>query len=74
MKKSYNLKKLKWVSNPYVRRKKKSVTIRVDDDVLAYFQKLSETSGVPYQTLMNMFLRSCKQGTLNPKIEWVKST
>lgn len=74
MKKSYDLKNLEWKSNPYVKKLKKSITIRIDQDVLEYFQKLSEKAEMPYQTLLNMFLRSCKEGEFKPKIKWSKAS
>ena len=48
MKKNYDLSKLKWKPNPYVKFLKKPVTIRLDDDVIQYFKNLSEREGVHY--------------------------
>ena len=72
MKKNYDLSKLKWRPNPYVKFLKKPVTIRLDDDVIQYFKNLSEREGVPYQTLMNLFLRYCKERDLQPDNSWKK--
>ncbi len=72
MKKNYDLKKMKWEPNPYLKLLKKPVTIRFDEDVIAYFKSLSEQEGVPYQTLMNLFLRFCKEEGLKPHTNWKK--
>ncbi len=73
MRKEYDLKNMKLVDNPYVEKLKKSVTIRLDVDVIDYFKKLSEQKHVPYQTLVNDFLKSCKEQKMTPKTIWKKS-
>ena len=73
MRKEYDLKKMKLVSNPYVSKLKKSVTIRLDSSVFEYFKKLSVNTGTPYQTLMNDFLRSCKDQSFTPHTIWKKT-
>ena len=45
--------------NPYARRLKQQVTIRLDQDTLRYFRRLAEETGIRYQTLINLFLREC---------------
>ena len=72
MKKEYDFSKMKWAPNPYVKKLKKSITIRVDQDVLEFFQGQGEQLGIPYQTLVNLFLRSCRDGGFKPKLDWVK--
>ncbi|MEX2302863.1 MAG: BrnA antitoxin family protein [Bryobacterales bacterium] len=57
MRKSYDFSKAK--RNPYARRLKKQVTIRLDVDTIDYFRVLAEESGIPYQTLINLYLREC---------------
>jgi uncharacterized protein (DUF4415 family) len=57
MRKSYDFSKAK--RNPYARRLKKQVTIRLDVDTIGYFRVLAEESGIPYQTLINLYLREC---------------
>ena len=74
MKKEYDLKKMKLRSNPYAAKLKKSVTIRLDADVIAYFKALGQKTKTPYQTLVNDFLRSCKEDKLAPKTIWKKSS
>jgi hypothetical protein len=45
--------------NPYADRLKKAVTIRLDEETIAYFRGLSARTGLPYQTLINLYLRDC---------------
>jgi uncharacterized protein (DUF4415 family) len=74
MRKEYDLKNLKLKSNPYINKLKKSVTIRLDTDVIDYFKALSEETDTPYQTLLNDFLRNCKDQKLKPKTIWSKAS
>ncbi len=74
MKKEYDLKKLKFKPNPYINKLKKSVTIRLDADVVEYFKELSEETNTPYQTLLNDFLKHCKEQNLKPKTIWKKAS
>ncbi len=73
MRKEYDLKKMKLKANPYINKLKKSVTIRLDSDVIEYFKKLSEQLNMPYQTLVNDFLRTCKEQKMKPKTIWKKA-
>ena len=57
MRKQYDFSKSK--PNPYVGKLKKSVTIRLGVDVISYFKSMSAETGVPYQTLINLYLRDC---------------
>jgi len=57
MKKQYDFSKAK--KNPYIQDLKKQVTIRLDSDIIDYFKKLSQDSDIPYQTLINLYLRDC---------------
>lgn len=74
MKKEYDLKNMKLRPNPYISKLKKSVTIRLDVDVIDYFKELSEETNTPYQTLLNDFLRNCKELNLKPKTIWKKAS
>lgn len=74
MRKEYDLKKMKLKPNPYASKLKKSVTIRLDSDVIEYFKKLGEKTNTPYQTFVNDFLRNCKEENLAPKTVWKKSS
>lgn len=55
----------KAVKNPYAKALKKPVTINLDESVIAYFKKESDDSGIPYQTLINMYLRNCMTNGLH---------
>lgn len=73
MRKEYDLKKMVLKPNPYVNRLKKSITIRLDVDVLDYFKALSKEVNTPYQTLLNDYLRNCKEAKMTPKTIWKKA-
>ena len=49
------------VKNPYIKKLKKQVTIRLDEDTIGYFKKMAENKGLPYQSLINLYLRDCAQ-------------
>ncbi len=74
MRKNYDLKELKWKANPYAKLLKKPITIRFDQDVIDYFKAMAENEGMPYQTLINLFLRYCKEEQLKPKTKWAKNS
>lgn len=57
MRPDYDFSKAK--KNPYSRRLKRQITIRVDEPTLEYFQRMATETGVPYQTLINLYLRDC---------------
>lgn len=57
MKASYDFSKGK--KNPYAKLLKKQITLRVDRDVIEHFKAMSQETGVPYQSLMNIYLRDC---------------
>ena len=59
--------------NPYAARLKKQVTIRLDQRTIAYFKGLSEESGIPYQTLINLYLRDCAETQKKPSLAWKPS-
>ncbi|ANB02585.1 BrnA antitoxin family protein [Ectothiorhodospira sp. BSL-9] len=58
------------VKNPYAKKLKKQVTIRLDEDTVQYFKNLAEEKGLPYQSLINLYLRDCAQSHKELKIEW----
>ena len=62
MRKRYDFSEAK--PNPYARRLKKPVTLRLDESTLAYFRSLAQQMGVPYQTLINFYLRDAAQRKL----------
>ena len=59
MRKHYDFSKMKGRKNPCAKHLKQSVTMRLDRDTVAYFKSLAEETGVPYQTLINLYLRDC---------------
>ena len=56
--------------NPYAKRLKQQVTIRLDADSVDYFKTLAEEMGIPYQTLINLYLRECAVARKKPMIAW----
>jgi uncharacterized protein (DUF4415 family) len=56
--------------NPYVDRLKKPVTIRLDEDTIAYFKALAGKTGIGYQTLINSFLADCARRRIEPDLTW----
>jgi len=56
--------------NPYAKRLKRSVTIRLDDSTIAYFKELAVETGIPYQTLINSYLRDCAATGRRPTMRW----
>jgi len=69
MREHYDFSKMKGKKNPYTKYLKQPVTMRLDVDSVDYFKSLSEESGIPYQTLINLYLRDCaaKERKLNMK-------
>ena len=74
MKKEYDLSKMKSRKNPYAKELKRQVTIRMGDDVISYFKELSEETGIPYQTLINLYLRDCVANNRKPDLSWSDSS
>lgn len=70
MKKEYDFSKMKSRKNPYASKLKKPVTIRLGEDVIQYFKGMAEESGVPYQSLINLYLRDCATQNRKVNIQW----
>jgi predicted DNA binding CopG/RHH family protein len=70
MKAEYDLSKMKSRKNPYAAKLRKSVTMRLGEDVIEYFKQMAEESGVPYQSLINMYLRDCVANHRKIDISW----
>ena len=68
MKKRYDFSKS--VKNPYLKKPKKQLTIRLDEDTIEYFRSLSEESGIPYQSLINLYLRNCAAENKRLHMKW----
>ncbi|HEV8121932.1 MAG TPA: BrnA antitoxin family protein, partial [Candidatus Polarisedimenticolia bacterium] len=56
--------------NPYASRLKKQVTIRLDDQTIQYFKSISQEVGIPYQTLINLYLRECAASGKKLEMNW----
>ena len=70
MRKEYDFSKMKSRRNPYASKLKRQVTIRMGDDVVEYFKQLSEETGIPYQSLINLYLRDCMIRGKKPDLSW----
>ena len=68
MRKEYDFSKAR--RNPYAKRLKKQITIRLDQPTIEYFKGVAEASGIPYQTLINLYLRDCAQKARKLSLEW----
>ncbi|PID55441.1 antitoxin, partial [candidate division KSB3 bacterium] len=55
---------------PYAKILKKQVTIRIGVDIIDYFKNLADETGVPYQNLINLYLRDCVQSKRKPSLNW----
>jgi predicted DNA binding CopG/RHH family protein len=62
------------VKNPYIKKLKQQVTIRIDNETIEYFKKLAAETDIPYQKLINLFLRDCAQNKKKPSITWEAKT
>ncbi len=70
MKAEYDFSKMKSRKNPYAAKLKRQVTIRMGDDVIGYFKGISEETGIPYQSLINLYLRDCVIHQRRPDLSW----
>ena len=60
MRDEYNISELNPRKNPYANRLKKQITINIDGGTIDYFKSLADAKGIPYQTLINLYLRDCE--------------
>ena len=70
MREEYDIAKLNPRKNPYTNRLKKQVTINIDNDTIDYFKAESEKSGLPYQTLINLYLSDCVAKNRKLHLSW----
>ena len=68
MKEEYDFSKA--CKNPYANKLKKQITINIDVDTIDYFKSQSEFSGIPYQTLINLYLSECAEQKKQLQITW----
>ncbi len=73
MKAEYDLSTMKSRRNPYAAKLKKPVSMRLSEDVLTYFKGMAQESGVPYQSLINLYLRDCVLKHRKVQIVWPSS-
>ena len=70
MRACYDFSKMKGERNPYVKRLKQPITIRLDKATVAYFKSLATEMGMPYQNLINLYLRDCALSHRRLQIKW----
>jgi uncharacterized protein (DUF4415 family) len=70
MKQEYDFSKMKSRRNPYASKLKRQVTIRMSDDIIGYFKAMAEETGIPYQSLINLYLRDCVAHRRKPDLSW----
>ena len=73
MKPEYDFSKMKSRPNPYASKLKKPVTMRLSEDVVTYFKAMAQETGVPYQSLINLYLRDCLAQSRKVQIHWPKA-
>jgi len=56
--------------NPYASQLKRSVTIRLDEGSIAYFKDMAEETGIPYQSLINLYLKECAATGKRLSLSW----
>lgn len=72
MRKEYDFSKAE--KNPYARLLKKQVTIRLDEGTIKYFKELATSAGIPYQTLINLYLKDCAASGRKLSMEWKEAS
>jgi uncharacterized protein (DUF4415 family) len=70
MRKEYDFSKMKSRPNPYAKALKKQVTLRLGVDVIAYFKQMAKETGIPYQNLVNLYLRDCACSHKKLRFSW----
>ncbi len=58
------------VKNPYAKKLKKPISIRLDEDTIGYFKGMSDDTGIPYQNLINLYLRDCATKHKKLNLKW----
>lgn len=70
MRKNYDFSQMQGEKNPYVSKLKQPITIRIDTGTVSYFKAMAAEIGVPYQNLINLFLRDCAVNHKKPMLTW----
>ena len=68
MKEEYNFSGS--IKNPYIKKLKKQITIRIENETIDYFKNLAAETDIPYQKLINLFLNDCAHNKKKPNITW----
>lgn len=58
------------IKNPYAKKLKKQITINIDSTIIDYFKEQANQTGIPYQTLINLYLMDCVENKKKPNITW----
>jgi len=72
MRTSYDFSKMKGQKNPYIARLKQPITIRLDRGTVSYFKDLASELGLPYQNLINLYLRDCAVHHKKIALKWTE--
>ena len=70
MREEYDISKLNPRKNPYASRSKKQITINIDSSTIDYFKSMASDKGIPYQTLINLYLRDCADNQRTIQMSW----
>ena len=70
MRDEYDIKNLTPRKNPYTNSLKKQITINIDSSTIDFFKNLANDTGIPYQTLINMYLGDCAKNNKRPTVSW----
>jgi hypothetical protein len=70
MRKHYDFSKMKGRKNPYIKLLKQPVIMQLDRDTVSYFKGMSEETGIPYQSLINLYLRDCAINQRKLSMSW----
>jgi uncharacterized protein (DUF4415 family) len=73
MKNEYDFSAMRSRPNPYAAKLKKPVTMRLSEDVVAHFKSMAAEAGVPYQSLINLYLRDCVMQNRRVQVSWPKA-
>lgn len=71
MRAHYDFSKMKSERNPYIPRLKQPITIRLDKGTVTYFKTLATELGMPYQNLINLYLRDCALNHKKFQLKWI---
>ena len=56
--------------NPYAQKLKKQITIRIDAETIQYFKKMASQTDIPYQNLINLYLKDCAENNRKLTMSW----